>query len=85
MRYNAEVDVAHTLWGGPEAVRSTGAKNEDSGFEWSGRPDVGWNPRAKDLGMLERIDYAIWRAADSSVTMASAVTAIVTRLCQNPG
>jgi len=85
MRYNAEVDVAHTLWGGPEAVRSTGAKTEDSGFEWSGRPDVGWNPRAKDLGMLERIDYPVRRPSDFSVTTVSAVTAIVTGLCQNPG
>ncbi len=35
--------------------------------------------------MLERIDYAVRRAADFSVTMASAVTAIVTRLCRIPG
>ena len=51
-----------------------------------------WTPRhwpaisgKKKLGMLEGFDYAVRRPADFSVTTGSAVTAIVTRLCQISG
>jgi hypothetical protein len=75
-----------TLWGW----------DRSSSIDWSAERGLGIRvvrtpgcrletPGKKKLGKLERIDYAVRRAAGFSVTTGSAVTAIVTGLCQNPG